>query len=60
MTKEEVESNIAILPYHKLYVKTTADIAALRRSKGTSGIEKIKALNTLRQNLKNEWEKLND
>lgn len=60
MTKEEVESNIAILSYHKAYVDSTQQIAAIRRNKTISTLDKTKALNTIRQNLKNEWKKIND
>jgi len=60
MTKEEVESNIAILSYHKAYVDSTRQITAIRRDNKMPGIDRIRAINAIRQNLKNEWKKIND
>jgi len=60
MTKEEVESNIAILSYHKAYVTSTQLMTTIRRDSGMSVAEKTKAISEMRQKLKNEWKKVND
>lgn len=60
MTKEQVEENIRLLPYHRLFLLVTKETKAIRLRKDLRGREKIVRIRALTEQLKVKWRKLNE
>ena len=59
MTKEEVEGNIRLLPYHRLYLSSMEEIANIRKGANLTIPLKMRAIEKIRIKVKKEWERLN-
>jgi hypothetical protein len=60
MTKEEIQGNIRLLPYHRLYLTSMKEIAEVRRRKDLTIPLKMRAVEVIRIKVKKEWDRLND
>jgi hypothetical protein len=59
MTKEEIERNIGLLPYHRLYLSVNEEVNAVRARKDLSLLKKTKTMTALRAKLAAEWKRIN-
>ena len=59
MTKEEVEENIRLLPYHRLYIQTMRDIVIARSNRDADAKSRLREIQRLRDILQGKWEELN-
>lgn len=59
-TKEEIEKNIGLLPYHRLYLKTNEEIVGVRKRKDLTMVEKTKMVAEIRETLTAEWRRTRD
>jgi len=55
MTKEEVDENIRLIPYHVLYLKSTEDIKRVRQRSDLTNAEKLRVITHIRAALKQKW-----
>jgi hypothetical protein len=60
MTKEEVELNIKLLPYHKKYLKAMARIVEIRRDKSIARVDQRAMIRDIRTQLMVEWKEINE
>jgi len=60
MTKEEVEENIRLIPYHQKHIAIMTTITLVRSDKAKTGVEKLRVVNQLRADLAKEWKKHNE
>jgi hypothetical protein len=51
MTKEEVEKNIRLLPYHRLYLKSMKEIRIIQTRKDMAPPAKLKAIDAIKRKL---------
>ena len=60
MTKEEIERNLGLLSYHRLYLKTNESIKVARHRTDITIQEKTRVVAALRLELMAEWKRLKD
>ncbi len=60
MSKEQIEKNIRLLPWHRLYLKTNEEIVGVRRRKDLTAIEKTRMVAEIRAKLNAEWRRVSN
>jgi hypothetical protein len=60
MTKEEVEENIRLIPYHSRHISIMTAIQLIRSDKTKPSAQKLRMIEQLRQDLAAEWKKYNE
>lgn len=60
MTKEQVEYNLKILPYHRKFVMVSEQQNAIRRDNTLSRVEKRDEIMRLRNELVAQWREVNE
>jgi hypothetical protein len=60
MTKEEVEENIRLIPYHHKHVSIMTTIQLVRADQSKPSTQKLKIIEQLRKDLAAEWKKHNE
>lgn len=59
MTKEDVERNLKLMSYHRKFVKASIEMPKIRNDQSISRHEKRKMLQVIRNDVMEEWKKLN-
>lgn len=60
MTKKEVEYNLAILSYHRKFVKASDEISKIRNSQNIYYKTQKKMIEEIRQRLIKDWEEISE
>lgn len=60
MTKEEVEYNLKLMPYHRKFVKANDDMIAIRQDKSIGREEQRRRIREIRNNLVKEWKEISE
>jgi hypothetical protein len=60
LTKEQVEENLRLMPYHRKFVQASVEMPKIRNDQSINRHDKRKMLKAIRDDLTAEWKRLNE